>query len=57
VPGSWDLIVIGGGAAGLGAARAGAARRGEPLVKRVKTGSNVGHCRPCGRYATLKFGL
>jgi pyruvate/2-oxoglutarate dehydrogenase complex dihydrolipoamide dehydrogenase (E3) component len=42
VPGSWDLIVIGGGAAGLGAARAGAAAGARVLL--VAEGEIGGEC-------------
>jgi pyruvate/2-oxoglutarate dehydrogenase complex dihydrolipoamide dehydrogenase (E3) component len=42
VPDSWDLIVIGGGAAGLGAARAGAA--GGARVLLVSEGEIGGEC-------------
>lgn len=42
MPGSWDLIVIGGGAAGLGAARAGAAAGARVLL--VAEGEIGGEC-------------
>jgi pyruvate/2-oxoglutarate dehydrogenase complex dihydrolipoamide dehydrogenase (E3) component len=42
VPDSWDLIVIGGGAAGLGAARAGAAAGARVLL--VSEGEIGGEC-------------
>jgi pyruvate/2-oxoglutarate dehydrogenase complex dihydrolipoamide dehydrogenase (E3) component len=42
VPGSWDLIVIGGGAAGLGAARTGATAGARVLL--VAEGETGGEC-------------
>jgi pyruvate/2-oxoglutarate dehydrogenase complex dihydrolipoamide dehydrogenase (E3) component len=42
MPGNWDLIVIGGGAAGLGAARAGAAAGARVLL--VSEGEIGGEC-------------